>query len=76
MAEKRPFESFLTRFDEPTWLQFVDSITPKIHEVDRKATTIWFRFYPLSLKKFIDSSENKAETVAKMQIQGSFELKD
>jgi len=76
MAEKRPLESFLTRFDEPTWLQFVDSLSPKIHEVDRKATAIWFRFYPLSLKKFIDSAENQAETVAKMQIQGSYELKD
>jgi len=76
MAEKRPLECFLSGLEEPIWFHFVDSVIPKIHEVDRNATAVWFRFYPLSLKKFIDSVENKAETIAKMQIQGSFELKD
>jgi len=76
MAQKRPLESFLAGLEESHWLEFVDSLLPKIHEVDRNATAIWFRFYPLSLKKFIDSAENRDETLGKMQMQGTHELRD
>lgn len=76
MAQKRPLESFLNGIDEAKWLVLVDSLAPKIHEVDRGATAVWFRFFPLSLKNFLDSAENRDETVAKMLIQGTYELRD
>lgn len=76
MAQNRPLESFLNGIEESKWLEIVDSLAPKIHEVDRHATAIWFRFYPLSLKKFIDSAENREETLGKIQMQGNFELRD
>jgi ferredoxin len=76
MTQKRPLESFLAVFEESQWLEFVDALMPKIHEVDRNATAIWFRFYPISLKRFIDSAENRDETLAKMQMQGTHELRD
>jgi ferredoxin len=76
MAEKRPLERFLDKIEEPKWFEIVDSMLPKIHEVDRNATSIWFRFYPLALKKFIDSAENREELLGKIAMQGDFELKN
>lgn len=70
------FESYLTKFNEADWLAALDDLLPCIHEVDRNAVQIWFRFYPLSLKGFIDAAENREETLRGLAMQGGFELKD
>lgn len=70
------FESYLTKFTESDWLAAIDELLPCIHEVDRNAVQIWFRFFPLSLKSFIDAAENKEETLRGLAMQGGFELKD
>ena len=49
---------------------------PAIHEVDRNATQIWFRFYPLALHNFLQNAEDKAVAVQKFVMQGDFDLKD
>ena len=70
------FEAFLNRFDEKTWLETVTALLPEIHEVDRNAVQIWFRFYPLSLFRYLQTVENKQEAIQKFALQGDYELKD
>ncbi|MBA3334871.1 MAG: 2Fe-2S iron-sulfur cluster binding domain-containing protein [Acidobacteria bacterium] len=70
------FENSLNKFDEKDWLKTLESLLPEIHEVDRRATQIWFRFYPLALHKYLQSVEDKAVAVQQFVMQGKFELKD
>lgn len=69
-------ESYLSNFNESDWLTTINELSGCIHEVDKTATQIWFRFYPLSLKRFIDAGENRVETLQGLAMQGLFELKD
>lgn len=69
-------ETYLNNFDEKTWLAAITTLLPEIHEVDRNATQIWFRFYPLELFRVLQSAENKDELIQKFIIQGDYELKD
>ena len=69
-------ETYLSKFNEADWLDAVDTLLPCIHEVDRNAVQIWFRFYPLSLKQFIDAAEDRDATLHGIAMQGDFELKD
>jgi len=70
------FESFLNKFDENDWLISINELLPTIHEVDRNATQIWFRFYPLALFNYLQSAEDKAVAVQKFVMQGNYELKN
>lgn len=64
----------LAKFAENDWLAAVESIVPNVHEVDRNAVRIWFRFYPLSLFRFLEAAEDREKTIHKLAIQGEFEL--
>lgn len=66
----------LATFSEADWLAAVDELLPCIHEVDKNAAQIWFRFYPLSLQRFIEAGENREETLHGIAMQGDFELKN
>jgi len=70
------FEDHLAQFTEAEWLAAVDELLPCIHEVDRAATQIWFRFYPLALKRFIDAAENRDEALNGIVMLGTYDLKD
>jgi ferredoxin len=70
------FAAFLNQFDEKAWLDTVTTLLPEIHEVDRNAVQIWFRFYPLSLFRYLQNAENKAEAIQKFVLQGDYELKN
>lgn len=70
------FENFLNKYSENDWLKAINELSPAIHEVDRNATHIWFRFYPLSLFRYLQNTENKAEALQKFVMQGDYELKD
>jgi ferredoxin len=70
------FEDFLNKFDENEWLKTLDSLLLAIHAVDRNAVQIWFRFYPLSLYRYLRTAEDKAVAIQKFVMQGKFELKD
>src|SRR5215218_10856568 len=69
-------ETYLAKFNEADWLAAVEQLLPEIHEVDRNAVQIWFRFYPLSLFRYLQNAENKAEAVQKFALQGDYELKN
>ncbi|MBK7705367.1 MAG: (2Fe-2S)-binding protein [Acidobacteria bacterium] len=70
------YENCLSVFDENQWLTAIDSLLPSIHDVDRNATAIWFRFFPLELKRFLDAAEDRDKTIQKFVIQGDFTLID
>jgi ferredoxin len=70
------FENFLTSLDEKAWYAAIDQLIPEIHEVDRIATQIWFRFYPLSLFQYLQSAEDQAAALHGFAMQGNYQLKD
>jgi ferredoxin len=70
------FEEFLNHFNENDWLLTLEDLLSDIHEVDRNAAQIWFRFYPLELHRYLASVEDKAKAVQKFVMQGEYELKN
>lgn len=70
------FENYLLKYDEAAWTSALEKLLSEIHEVDRTATQIWFRFYPLALHDFLANAEDKAKAVQKFVMQGDYELKD
>lgn len=70
------FESFLNTIDEKEWLKVVEDLSANIHEVDRDAVKIWFRFYPLSLQRYLQNVEDQAAAIQKFVIEGDWELKN
>jgi ferredoxin len=70
------FEFFLNSLDEKAWYSAIDNLLPDIHEVDRTATQIWFRFYPLSLFRYLEAAEDKAAALHGFAMQGNYELKN
>ena len=69
------FEDFINSFNEKAWLAALDDLLSEIHEVDRAATQIWFRFYPLALFRVLQTAENRDEIIQQFVMQGDFELK-
>jgi len=70
------FETYLDKFAEADWLEAIEQLLACIHEVDRNAVQIWFRFYPLELIRFIQNAEDREEALHSLSIQGDFELND
>ena len=70
------FEQFLNKFSEKDWLTAVESLLSQVHEVDRNAVQIWFRFYPLELFRHLEAVEDKAKAIHQFAMQGEFELKN
>ena len=69
-------ETYLSKVNEADWLAAVEELLPCIHEVDRNAVQIWFRFHPLDLMRFVAEAEDREETLRGFALQGDFELKD
>lgn len=63
-------------FSEADWLAAVEALLPEIHEVDRNAVQVWFRFYPLGLKRYLDGAEDRDEAAKGLALQGEFDLKN
>jgi len=70
------FEAFLNQHDEKAWSEVVAALLPSIHPVDKTATLIWFKFYPLSLHRALTQAEDPAQLAGKLLLTGRFELKD
>jgi ferredoxin len=70
------FETFLNDLEEKDWLKVVYDLSANIHEIDRDAAQIWFRFYPLSLLRYMQSVEDKEAAIHKFVLQGDWELKN
>ncbi|HYO89992.1 MAG TPA: 2Fe-2S iron-sulfur cluster-binding protein [Pyrinomonadaceae bacterium] len=71
---RAPFEAFLNQYDESDWAETLISLLPDIHEVDRAATQIWFAFYPLSLHRALEGSEDPEALARKLLMQGRYRL--
>ena len=69
-------EQYLNKFTETEWLAAVEELLPEIHEVDRKAVQIWFRFFPLEFHRAVKSAENREEMIRGFALQGDFELEN
>ncbi|MBZ5538158.1 MAG: 2Fe-2S iron-sulfur cluster binding domain-containing protein [Acidobacteriia bacterium] len=70
------FDAFLNQHDEEAWFEVVSALLPSIHPVDKTATQIWFRFFPLSLHRALDQAENPGELAKRLLLAGRYELKD
>ncbi|MEJ7849065.1 MAG: 2Fe-2S iron-sulfur cluster-binding protein [Pyrinomonadaceae bacterium] len=68
------FTDYLGKHTEAEWLAAIESLLPAIHEVDRAAVQIWFRFYPLSLHQFLASAEDRDKAIQGFAIQGEYSL--
>ncbi len=73
---KTPLEIFLERHDEEAWSATLTALLRSIHEVDRKATQIWFSFYPLSLFQALEQAGDPEKLAQQLLMQGNFSLQD
>lgn len=71
-----PLETYLSKFTGAEWLAAVEAMLPGIHEVDKNAVQIWFRFFPVDLHKFVAAADDREATLHGFAMQGDFELKD
>jgi ferredoxin len=70
------FQSFLKQHDPAAWQRTIEALLRDIHEVDRNATQIWFHFFPLELAHAVNETENLAELVVTLRLDGNFRLAD
>jgi ferredoxin len=76
MNPEPPFETFLNQHNEEAWSATLATLLRSIHEVDRNATQIWFAFYPLSLFRVLQESDDPDKLAQRLLLQGNYELKD
>jgi ferredoxin len=70
------FENYLNSQTEEAWAAALTALLRSIHEVDQNATQIWFAFYPLSLFRALQDSEDPEKLAQQLLLQGHFQLKD
>lgn len=70
------FENFLHQQTDESWEQTIQRLLPAIHDVDKTATQIWFRFYPLALSRALQQAEDPDKLAAQLLLQGNYYLKD
>ncbi|HEU0183854.1 MAG TPA: hypothetical protein VFS27_00965 [Blastocatellia bacterium] len=70
------FLSFLYQLDDVAWKKVVDELQPAIHPVDRRATRIWFAFFPVKLHQALAMSPDPEETAKKLILKGRHSLAD
>jgi ferredoxin len=75
-SSAKDLTSYLAQFTENDWLDAIGSMLTCIHEVDRNAVQIWFRFYPLTLQQKWAAADDREEFIRGLALQGVFELKD
>ena len=70
------FEAFLNRHDDNAWHKILQKLRPSIHEVDRAATEIWFYFFPLTLLRAFERSDDPVQLARRLLMAGNYLLKD
>jgi ferredoxin len=68
--------TYLSQFNETDWLSAIDTLLPSLHEVDRDAVQIWFRFYPLELQRKLGETDDVEEFIRGLALQGDFDLRN
>ena len=67
-------EIFLNNLSESDWLTAVGTLVHEIHPVDRNATQVWFRFYPLEFKRFVEKTGDEADLRRSLGLLGDYNL--
>jgi ferredoxin len=67
-------EAYLNNFTESDWLAAIDLLSTEIHAVDRNSTQIWFRFYPLEFRRFVEKHPDESELRRSLGILGDYDL--
>lgn len=75
-VQTTPFETFLHKHDGAHWEQALSELHPQIHEVDRNATEIWFRFYPLALHEMLAEADDPDQLARQLLIEGNYRLEN
>jgi ferredoxin len=70
------FEAFLNQHDDEQWREVVQTLLPSIHEVDKRATQIWFYFYPISLLRLLQQVKDVEALEKRLQLNGKFYLQE
>jgi len=70
------FQSFLKQHDAAAWQRTVEALLPHIHDVDRRATQIWFHFFPLELADAINETADLRQLVLTLRLEGNFRLSE
>lgn len=70
------FTTALEKHTEAEWMAAVASLLPSVHEVDRNAVQIWFRFYPLDLVRYLETADDLEAALKGINLQGDFGLVD
>jgi ferredoxin len=69
---ENPFSHFLNQHNDADWIKAIDELS--IHPVDRRATRIWFAFFPLKLNRALATDpEEKAKSLL---LKGKYQLAD
>lgn len=66
----------LSGTDDAGWAKVVEELGPAIHAVDRRATRIWFAFFPVKLYRALAASANVEETAKSLILKGSYRLSE
>jgi len=75
-STQTPFEQFLDQNDEESWAAALTTLLRSVHDVDKNATQIWFSFFPLSLFRAFDASEDPDLLAAQLLVRGVYPLKE
>lgn len=70
------FEAFLNQHDDEQWREVVQTLLPSIHEVDKRATQIWFYFYPISVLRLLQQAADVEALEKKLQLNGKIYLQE
>ena len=76
ISNQTALENFLRGQDEGAWAMTVAGLLKDVHEVDRNATEIWFRFWPLSLWRALHEAEDAEALARRLLLKGDYQLKD
>ncbi|MEE8349182.1 MAG: 2Fe-2S iron-sulfur cluster-binding protein [Acidobacteriota bacterium] len=75
-VETNTFEGSLTKLDDHSWSEALESLCPLIHPVDQDATRIWFAFWPLRLLRMIQKSDNIEQLERQLELKGCYRLEE
>jgi len=72
----RALHDHLVRYDSAAWRRAVVALLPVIPDVDRNATDIWFRFFPLDLFRLLESAPDEDAAIRQLGLMGRWRLRD
>jgi rhodanese-related sulfurtransferase/ferredoxin len=66
--------AFLAHHDSAAWSRALETLAPSMHEVDRAAARIWFRFFPLALADVLTTTDDLARARRHLRLDGDAHL--